>query len=144
MQFIYHWNIWPIIIRSSVFFSIFIHMVIFFSLWFLFFRSSCFCLITLSHFFILGHFRSIFVWPEGWNVRGGGHVRTPDGHHQERVQDQDRPFKRSQSGLQRRTIHVQKSKSFLAAFIFRQMTKAFLLAISDCKCVFTIKPPNEQ
>ena len=93
---------------------------------------------------VSGHFRSIFVRPEGWNVRGGGHVRTPDGHHQERVQDQDRPLKRSQSCLQRRTIHVQKSKSFLAAFIFRQMTKAFVLVISDCKCVFTIMPPKEQ
>jgi|FrelakmetLWP11LW_1041352.scaffolds.fasta_scaffold174872_1 hypothetical protein len=80
---------------------------------------------------ISGHFRPIFVRPEGRNIRGGGHVRSADGHDPARVPDQNRSLQRTQSGLQRRAFHVQKSKIiFLVGNIlkltFFQKIKLFL------------------
>jgi len=53
-----------------------------------------------------GDFRSVSVGQEGRDVRGGGHVRTADGHDTQGVPDAHRSSQRTESRLQRRAIRL--------------------------------------
>ena len=70
-------------------------------------------LVTSTHGSALpipGYFWTVLVGPESRDLRRGGHVRTADGHDPEGIPDQNSSLQRTQSGVQRGAVHVQKSK----------------------------------